>query len=360
MQPDTLTSSTGRGSGGPHRVAQWATGTIGRRALRAVVAHPDLELAALYSHSPDKVGHDAAELCGLDAPTGVRATAELEQILARRPDCVLYMPQTCDIDEVCAILAAGTNIVTTVGLFHHPPSMDPGIRARVEAACAAGTTSIHSTGSSPGFITEAVPLVLSSIQRRLDSLTIEEFADLSQRDSPGILFDVMGFGSPPADFATARLDHLRDSFGPSLRLLADGTGLPLDEVTAAGEVATAGHTFEIAAGTIEKGTVAAQRITIAGRRAGHTVVSFRAVWHCGADAGTDWDIRPTGWHLSVRGDAPLEIDMVFPFPLAEMAEHSPSYTANRAVNAVVPVCAAPPGIRTILDLPAITANLGRP
>jgi 4-hydroxy-tetrahydrodipicolinate reductase len=52
--------------------------------------------------------------------------------------------------------------------------------------------------------------------------------------------------------------------------------------------------------------------------------------------------------------------MVFPFPLAEMAEHSPSYTANRAVNAVAPVCAAPPGIRTVLDLPTITANLGRP
>ncbi|WP_063130620.1 NAD(P)H-dependent amine dehydrogenase family protein [Nocardia fusca] len=360
MQPDTPTSAAGRDPGGPYRVAQWATGTIGRRSLRAVVAHPDLELAALYSQSPDKFGRDAADLCGLDTPTGIRATADIEQILARRPDCVLYMPQTCDIDEVCAILAAGTNIVTTVGLFHHPPSMDPGIRARVETACAAGAASIHSTGSSPGFITEAVPLVLASIQRRLDSLAIAEYADLSQRNSPGILFDIMGFGSPPADFARARLDHLRDSFGPSLRLLADGIGLPLDEVTAEGAVATAGHTFEIAAGTIEKGTVAAQRITIAGQRAGHTVVSFRAVWHCGAEAETGWDIRPTGWHLSVRGDAPLEIDMVFPFPLAEMAEHSPSYTANRAVNAVAPVCAAPPGIRTVSDLPAITANLGRP
>lgn len=68
------------------------------------------------------------------------------------------------------------------------------MRERVEAACAEGGTSIHSTGSSPGFITEAVPLVLTSIQRRLDRLTIDEFADLSQRDSPGLLFDVMGFG----------------------------------------------------------------------------------------------------------------------------------------------------------------------
>ena len=47
-------------------------------------------------------------------------------------------------------------------------------------ACRRGGTSIHSTGSSPGFISEAVPLVLASIQRRLDGLPIEEFADLSK------------------------------------------------------------------------------------------------------------------------------------------------------------------------------------
>jgi hypothetical protein len=70
------------------------------------------------------------------------------------------------------------------------------LRERVEAACERGAASIHSTGSSPGVITEAVALVLTSIQRRLDGLTIDEFADLSQRNSPGLLFDVMGFGKP--------------------------------------------------------------------------------------------------------------------------------------------------------------------
>jgi 4-hydroxy-tetrahydrodipicolinate reductase len=34
-----------------------------------------------------------------------------------------------------------------------------------------------------------------------------------------------------------------------------------------------------------------------------------------------------------------------------MAEISPAYTANRAVNAVPYVCAASPGIATTVDLP---------
>lgn len=84
-----------------------------------------------------------------------------------------------------------------------PPSgkHGPELRAAVEDACHRGNTSIHSTGSSPGFITEAIPLVLTSIQRRLDHITIDEYADLSSRNSPELLFDIMGFGQAPGTSA---------------------------------------------------------------------------------------------------------------------------------------------------------------
>ena len=62
--------------------------------------------------------------------------------------------------------------------------------------------------------------------------------------------------------------------------------------------------------------------------------------------------------MTVEGDAPLAVELPFPFPLEEMAERSPGYTANRAVNAVPYVCDAAPGIRTSIDLPQIVANLG--
>jgi hypothetical protein len=32
------------------RVVQWATGNIGARSLRAVIGHPELELAGVYRH----------------------------------------------------------------------------------------------------------------------------------------------------------------------------------------------------------------------------------------------------------------------------------------------------------------------
>lgn len=339
------------------RVVQWATGNIGTRSLRGVVEHPDLELVGLWVHSPDKAGRDAGELCGLD-PTGVTATNDIDEIAALGADCVLYMPRALDADEVCTLLASGANVVTTRGEFHHPPSMDPDLRRRVEAACEEGGSSLHSTGSSPGFITEAVPIVLTSIQRRFEGVTIDEYADLSRRPSPDLLFTIMGFGRPPGDLGAGRLDHGKHSFGPSLRLLAESLGLPLDDLEAAGEVAVARTDVEIAAGTIPAGTVAAQRTTVTGLHAGRSVVRFRSNWYCTTDIDEDWDLGATGWRVTVDGDAPLKVEMRFPITLDQMAETTPSYTANRAVNAVPVVCAAAPGIRTSVELPQIIARLG--
>jgi 2,4-diaminopentanoate dehydrogenase len=341
----------------PYRVVQWSTGTIGARALRAIIEHPQMTLAGVYVHGQDKAGRDAGELCGLPS-TGLSATDSVDAIVKSGADCLLYMPSTPELDELCRLLASGINVVTTCGLFHHPATMDPDVRAKVQAACELGGASIHSTGSSPGFITEAVPLVMTSIQRRLNALTIDEYADLSQRNSPELLFDLMGFGRAAGPFEQFRADYLRSSFGPSLQLVADAVGLPLDTVEASGELATAGRETTIAAGTLPAGTVAAQRITIAGMRGGRPLLQFRATWYCTADLQPAWDVRDTGWHVSVDGDAPLEVDLRMPIPLDRMAAVSPAYTANRAVNAVPYVCAAPSGIRSTLDLPQVVALLG--
>jgi len=340
------------------RVVQWATGNIGTRSLQHVIEHPGLSLAGVYVTSAAKAGRDAGDLCGRPA-TGVTATNDIDEILALGAACVLYMPAACNLDEVCALLAAGTNIVTTRGEFHHPASMPPANRERVERACAAGGTSIHSTGSSPGFISEAVPLVLLSIQRRLDALAINEYADLSNRDSPDMLFNLMGFGHPAQEFPPERFSYGAYAFGPSMRLVADAVGLPLDSVTSTGEVALTPEKLTIAAGTLDAGTVAAQRTIITGHRDGRPLITFTATWYCSEALEPAWTVPGwDGWTVQVDGDAPLDVSIRFTIPEGRMGEMTPGYTANRAVNAVPYVCAARPGINTTVDLPQVIPALG--
>ncbi|MDD9941607.1 MAG: hypothetical protein OXU20_11245 [Myxococcales bacterium] len=341
----------------PLRVVQWATGNIGMHSLRAVIEHPRLNLAGVFVHSAAKEGRDAGELCGL-GPVGIKATRSLDEILSVGADCVLYMQQGVNLDDLCRLLASGTNVVTTRGEFHNPARMNADDRTRVEEACRRGKSSLHSTGSSPGFVTEALPIVLTSLQRRVDCLRIHEYADLSSRNSPELLFGLMGFGQPPNPVVNeGRAQYLCQSFGPSLEMLVKALGLSVDSFDAVGEVACAKRTTSIAAGVIEAGKVAAQRTTVRCLVAGRSLIEFTANWYCTSDLDTDWELGPTGWRLGIDGDVPMDVNIRFPVPAERWASVSPGLTAHRAVNAVPFVCAAPPGIQTTIDLPSVVADL---
>src|SRR5215472_8916767 len=111
----------------PLRVVQWATGTVGASAMRAVIGHPDLQLVGVRVYSEVKAGRDAGDLCGLPT-TGIVATRDLDAILALKADCVLYMPESTDADDVCRLLESGANIVTTRAEFFNPTKMNPDLR----------------------------------------------------------------------------------------------------------------------------------------------------------------------------------------------------------------------------------------
>lgn len=346
------------------RVVQWATGNVGTRSLRGVIEHPHMQLAGLYVSAPEKAGLDAARLAEKDVgfkgaipDTGVISTNDVDAIVALDADCVLYMRQGCDYAEVCRLLASGKNIVTTRGEFHHPASMNPAVRQRIEAACAAGNSSIYSTGSSPGFITEAMILPMISLQRRLDCLTIDEYADMTSRNSPDMIYNIMGYGVAPGAFDQRKVEHIKHDFAGSLAQIADAIGLSFDKVEAVGEMSAARNTKQIAAGVIEKGTVGALRITVTGLRRGKPVLRFRANWYCTSDIEHgDWELRESGWRVRVEGDTPFDASISFPCTPEDYPGITPGFTAHRAVNAVAAVCEAKPGIRTTVDLPQVIAT----
>jgi len=336
------------------RVVQWGTGNIGTRSLREVIRDPELELVGVRVYDPAKDGVDAGLLCD-EEPVGVVASRDSDAICALAADCALYMPSRLELEDVLTMLEAGTNVVTTRGeLFAGGHNLGDEGRARVRDACARGGSSIYATGSSPGFITDALPFALLSLQRRLDLIEIEEFANLSRRDSPQMLFELMGFGQPLASHDPSRSSFLLTEFGPPLGVVAQAAGRPVDEWTCSGEVAAARRTTSILAGEIAEGTVAAQRTVISGRCEGAEVLRFTPTWYCTEELEPAWDLRVTGWRVRVRGDASLDVEISFPIPLDDFASFTPALTANRPVNAIPLVCAAAPGILSTADLPPIT------
>ena len=216
-------------------------------------------------------------------PVGLLATHGIEDVVALAPDCVLYMQEGFDLDDLTRLLSSGINVVTTRSEFFYAAAMDPTIRQRVEQACQQGGTSIHATGSSPGFSTTTMPLTLVNPMRRLDELTIDEYADIPASVGPDMITKVMGFGTPVAktELNPRLLEGTAVGFQQSLTAFADAIGLPLDGFNVRGDVARATEPFTLSDGSvIEKGTMAAQQITVAGLRNDKPFLTFRAHWFC--------------------------------------------------------------------------------
>lgn len=335
-----------------YRIAQWGTGNVGSYALRSIIEHPQFDLVGVRVYSDAKAGRDAGELCGLP-PTGVIATQDIADIIAAGPDCVVYMADHAEIDVLCDLLEAGINISTARMEFNFRDRIEPETRRKLEAACERGQSSLYGTGSTPGWFTEVMPLALSGLERRLECVTLTDFADMSSRNSPEMLFEVLPFGKDPATLDPNAPVGTAMSSPPSLSMTAAAWGLPVDEIVTNRAYALTRNRTTIAAGTLEAGTIGAMRMEIAGLRNGKPVIRRRSTWYVTRDVEPEWDLRDTGLHYLVEGDLPLDVMVTIPVSAEEYPKVSPALTANPVVNAVPFVCAAKPGIVQTNELPPI-------
>jgi hypothetical protein len=340
-----------------YRVVQWATGRIGEASLRELIRSPQMKLVGVYVHSEAKEGRDVGELCGL-APLGIKATRSIDKIIALKPDCVVANQEGANVEDVCRFLEAGINIATSRVDYLEPDRMNPEVRRRVEEACRKGGASIHATGASPGFSSEALPLVVASMSRRMVCMTIDEFADIPA-SCPDFQVAAMGFGRRPGEkFDPHLLEHISHGFTQSVTVIAKALNLPLDAIDVFGETANAKERFQLPGGTpIEQGTVAAQRISISGVRDGKSLILYRLNWYCTTNVDRDWDLRRSGWRILIEGETPIDVNVTFPVAGDKVSPAMASITAYRVINAVPYVCAAAPGIRTTADLPTIVPKM---
>lgn len=349
------------------RVIQWSTGNAGRCAVSGIVRHPELELVGLHAHSPEKVGRDAAELCDLEASTGVQATNDVEALLALDADCVCYMAQgetriRETVDDLCRILASGKNVVnTSIVSLVYPPFSSPKIRERLDAACQEGGTTFLTSGFDPGWSGDVIPLSLASICERVDSIRVSELMDYSTYEDPDFTGVYFGFGRP-LDYEAPLLQPgmLKGGWGGMVLMLADALGVSLDEIREEHERLPAPETFDTKMGRIEKGTCAGVRFEVQGIVDGRPMLVAAHVNRLREDIGPDWDRlspgKTSGYKIEVEGSPTLRCEIE---PVGEDGDHNTAGilgTAMRVVNAIPTVCAAEPGVVSILDLPIFTAR----
>ena len=355
----------------PYRVVQWATGSIGQIAIRHVVDNPVYELVGVYVTSPDKVGKDAGELAGIGA-TGVLATDDIDAIVALGADCVMYAPLHADVDDLCRLLAAGTNVVTPVG-FVYPTPRSAADFARLEAACAEGGSSFHGSGIHPGFSGDLLPLVFARLFTRIDQVQVREVADFRLHPSKAMQ-DALGFGRDPVDALESPsplVNTMEAIFEQSMTMVVEGLGKTVDRFTMDFDVARAKTDLHVRSGTIPAGTVGGMRFVWTAWVDEQPLVVFRTFWKMDDDLDPDWGYGSIKYSLVVDGDPSIEMNFesVHKHPDGDEGYWGRVWTAMNTVNTIPDVCDAAPGVLTHLDLPLVrprglvrsrTAGFGEP
>jgi hypothetical protein len=171
---------------------------------------------------------------------------------------------------------------------------------------------------------------------------------------------VIGFGGPMDELPLMLLDFsLQMVWAPMLRVLADFLDLPLDAVTTFVERRPLERTIEVPGmGTFDAGTQGAFRFEVRGMVGDHAPLVIEHVTRIDDDCAPDWprSSSPGGEHrVTLTGHPNLTVT-VHGTEAGEpgAAGGGNASAANRIVNAIPAVCAAPPGCVSPLDLPLIT------
>lgn len=333
------------------RVVQWTTGVVAQAAVRAVLAHPGLELIGCYVWSEEKAGKDVGELCGL-APLGISAVRDIEAIIVLKPDVVLYMPMLWNVDEMVGLLEAGINVISTAGFITGHSYGDINMK-RLRDAAARGGASLYGAGINPG-LASVLALTSAAACREVERISIHEAVDCTPYASPET-WKALGFGSPPDTPGLTDAIRVRIlAFADAIEMMASALHVELDEVRFVPQLGVATKHLDLGYMEIAEGTVCGMKAMFQGMKDGSALLEMDLLWRLGDAMEPDWPINH-GYVMEIRGVPNIRVRYEPEFG-RNAEEYVAAPTANPAVNAIPAVVAAGPGLVTAADLPLISAG----
>ncbi|MET0145731.1 MAG: hypothetical protein ABW328_13240 [Ilumatobacteraceae bacterium] len=348
------------------KVAQCYTGGVGSEIIRRLAEHPAMELVGVLVHSEDKAGRDAGELAGI-GPIGVTTTQRLDDIVALNPDAAIWSGLGFEPERLAVLLEAGINVYTGLGGYYMEGLPEHEL---LESACQRGAASFAAGGNIPGLVSDALPLFVSGFTGRIEHVTAHQRNHVAHYPSAVQLREGLGLGAQPSPSDPTTGTELSGNdagwewlIGMSAAMVAKGLSIPYSGLrTRRKDQALAPTTVTLPASglTIERGTVGGVRWTwdaYSGERVFLTVINEQTGVY---ELGDGWrqDETAAAWTLTVDADPPVIATMTWPDGLPA-ATCNAKLNAARAINFLPALVSAPPGCRSLLDLPTITCSDAR-
>lgn len=306
-------------------------GFIGIEIARAALHHPDLELVAAVDTAPGLAGTPLAQLLANGTPTSLAVAADLARTLAETdPDVVLVSTSSraeAVAPQVMAALESSAAVISTCEELVCPWGR-PEADAIAKSASDSGKA-VLATGVNPGFVMDLVPALLSLPCRHIDAILVERTVDLSRRRDA--LRKKAGVGISTEEFARrADVDGIGHiGLDASARLLAfvlgaDDGSLPKVSIAPLVDATGTVYGFRQRTGYPPRDEIPAIEL--------HLEMSMQP--------------ESEGDRIEITGEPSVTAEI-------EGGLFGDSATAALVVNAVPLVLAAPAGLHTVLDIPAL-------
>ncbi len=288
-----------------------------------------------------------------------------------KPDAIVHTAMTDDrvfeaIEDLIGFLEAGVNVT----------SSGPGAAAVAREDPAAGADgahhqgrrahrqrSLHVNGIDPGFANDVLPLSLTSLSQRIDEVRVMEICDYSTYYQPVVMNELFGFGKPdgPARLAVGSPGSWVWRGAAWSARSPPASGIVLDEPLTE-EVDRRPAEVDTPSGLRRREGRHHGRGPLPGDRQGRRRAPrgprprhpHRA--RPGARVADPAARATAATASSSRGSRIMQVDFTHH---GEHGDHNVSgmiVTAQRIVNAVPAVVAAPGGLVTALDLPLVTGR----
>lgn len=326
----------------PLKVVHVGLGPIGLAIAEAVAG--STSVVSVAAVDPLLTGRDLGELLGGPA-TGVTVAAELDEALAgRQTDVALHCTgsQLARVeDQLHALIGRGLSVVSTCEelswpWFHHPDEAQ-----RLDAAAKAAGVRLLGTGVNPGFVMDLLPVVLSGVAARVDSVVVHRVVDASTRRVP--LQTKVGAGASEGEFreraARGALGHM--GLVESVAMIAAALGWSVDEIHQVLDPVLADAPIRGAAIAVEAGQVRGLHQVATGSMGGQRKITLDLVMALGAESPGDTVV--------LQGEPPLEVRIAGGI-------HGDIATVAAVVKALPRIGRASAGLLSVLDLPAAAAR----
>ncbi|MCS7143109.1 MAG: dihydrodipicolinate reductase [Aigarchaeota archaeon] len=216
------------------RVIVQGLGFIGRLTARACV-EKGLDLVGCTDVDEELVGKDLGDLIGLER-TGVRVTADLEQVVENERADFLISCTTSFVDEAYShfmpALRRGINVISTCETLVYPYHRYPEVAERIDAMARENGARVIGAGINPGYLLDVLPAFLTAPIQRINRIRCTRQVDASKR-RPSFRRKI-GLGLTEGEFAESlKVGKITGHVGmtESALLLADCLKVRVVEVT---------------------------------------------------------------------------------------------------------------------------------